>query len=93
MRSSRSGDTPFPAPTAVDIWVTSTYGIGEQVLEWELSSGDFSFVVMNEAATEGMAFEIIVGARVPLIKSVGVSLLVGGGVALALGTILLAIAL
>jgi len=91
-RTNETGEAP-PAPPTVDIWVTSAYGVGEQVIEWEISSGDFSFVVMNEAATEGMEFEVVVGARVPLIKSVGVSLLVGGGVALALGTILLAIAL
>jgi len=91
-RTNETGEAPL-VPTTVDIWVTSAYGVGEQVIEWEISSGDLSFVVMNEAATEGMEFEVVVGARVPLIKSVGVSLLVGGGVALALGTILLAIAL
>ena len=91
-KASESEQAPA-APTTVDIWMISTYGTGEQVLDWEVRSGDVSFVVMNERATEGMAFEASVGARVPLVKPLGVGLLIGGGVTLALGTILLAIAL
>lgn len=91
-RTSTTGEIPL-SPTAVDIWVTSTHGVGEQVLEWEIVSGDFSFVVMNEAATDELLFEIVVGARVPLVRPISVSLLVGGGLVLSLGTILLALAL
>lgn len=48
---------------------------------------------MNEDASDGLAFETVVGARVPLIGPVSIGLLVGGAVILAIGTILLAIAL
>ena len=71
----------------------STAGIGAQELEWELEEGAVSFVVMNEDASDGLAIDAVAGVRVPLIGPVGVGLLIGGGVALAIGTILLALAL
>ena len=84
---------PLALPDEQPFWVQSTSGMGLQQLEWELAEGDVSFVVMNDDASDGMAIEVVVGVRVPLIKPVGVGLLVGGGVALALSTLLLAIAL
>ena len=86
-------DAPAVAPTTIDIWTDSTWGTGEQILDWEVRSGDDSFVVMNETGSEGMSFEASVGARVPFLRPIGVGLLIGGGITLALGTVLLAIAL
>ena len=91
-RTSSTGDVPAP-PTMVDLWMESTVGAGEQVLEWEIQSGDVSFVVMNEEPTDAMRFEVVVGARVPMLRAVAVGLLVGGGISLAVGTLLLAAAL
>ena len=48
---------------------------------------------MNEDASDGLAIEVVAGVRVPLIGPVGVGLLIGGGVTLALGIILFALAL
>jgi len=91
-RTSEDGVIPA-SPTTVDLWSSSTHGTGEQVLEWEIESGDYALVVMNETGSEPMAFEATVGVRVPLVRPIGVGLLIGGGITLALGTILLAIAL
>ncbi len=87
-----SGEVPG-APSEQPFWISSTYGPGLQTLEWEIETGDVSFVVMNTDATDGISFEAVVGARIPLIRPVGTGLLIGGGVALAVGTILLALAL
>lgn len=81
------------SPSEQPFWISSTYGPGVQALEWEIETGDVSFVVMNTDAADGISFEAVVGARIPLIRPVGTGLLVGGAVALAVGTILLALAL
>jgi len=91
-RVDASEESPGP-PGEQAFWISSTVGPGAQVLEWEIETGDVSFVVMNADATDGISFEAVVGARIPLIRPVGTGLLIGGGVALAVGTLLLALAL
>ena len=88
-----ASDEPLSPPGEQEFWISSTAGIGLQQLEWELEEGDVSFVVMNEDASDGLAIEAVAGVRVPLIGPVGIGLLIGGGVALAIGTILFALAL
>jgi hypothetical protein len=80
-------------PSAQAFWTISMHGLGPQSLTWDLESGDYAFVLMNEDASPGVAAEAVVGARVPLIRPVSISLLIGGGVALFIGTVLLALAL
>ena len=82
-----------PPPAEQPFWTASAQGIGAQVLEWDLENANVSFVVMNEDASDGLAFTTSVGVRVPIIQPVGVALAIGGGALLAVGTILLAIAL
>ena len=91
-RVDASGEVPG-SPSEQPFWISSTHGPGLQALEWEIETGDVSFVVMNTDAADGISFEAVVGARIPLIRPVGTGLLIGGGVALAVGTILLALAL
>jgi hypothetical protein len=81
------------SPSEQPFWIDSTHGPGLQTIEWEIDAGDVSFVVMNEDASDGISFEAVVGARIPLIRPVGTGLLIGGGVALVVGTLLLALAL
>lgn len=91
-RMNAAGPSPAP-PGEQEFWISSTAGVGNQQLYWELEEGDFSFVIMNEDASDGIAVEAIVGVRVPIIGPVGVGLLISGGLTLAIATILLAIAL
>jgi hypothetical protein len=88
-----TSEQPLSPPAEQEFWTLSSTGIGFQELEWELEEGDVSFVIMNEDASDGLAFEAVVGARVPWIGPVSMGLIVGGAVTLAIGTILLAIAL
>lgn len=88
-----ASDEPLLPPREQEFWTSSATGMGLQQLEWELEEGDVSFVVMNEDASDGLAFEAVAGVRIPLIGPVGVGLLIAGGVALAIGTILFALAL
>ncbi len=91
-RVDASGELPGP-PGEQPFWINATSGAGQQTLEWELEPGNVSFVVMNEDAGDGLSFEAVVGARVPLIRPVATGLLIGGGVTLAVGVLLLALAL
>ena len=88
-----TSEQPLSPPGEQEFWTLSSTGIGFQELEWELEEGDVSFVIMNEDASDGLAFETVVGARVPLIGPVSMGLMIGGAVILALGTIFLVIAL
>ena len=80
-------------PSAQAFWTISAHGVGRQSLTWDLESGDYAFVLMNEDASSDVAVEAVVGARVPLIRPISISLLIGGGVTLFIGTVLLALAL
>jgi len=91
-RIDASGDAPG-APGEQPFWIDSAYGPGKQTLQWEIESGDVSFVVMNEDAADGISFEAEVGARIPVIRPVATGLLIGGAVSLVFGTLLLVIAL
>jgi len=91
-RVEASGEAP-ESPDDQPFWIDSSCGPGLQTIEWEIETGDVSFVVMNEDAADGISFETVVGARIPLIHPVGMGLLLGGGAALAVATILLALAL
>ena len=84
---------PLLLPAEQPFWFQSTTGTGMQELEWELTEGDVSLVVMNADASDGMAIETVVGVRIPVLKPVGIGLLVGGGAALALSVLLLTVVL
>ena len=87
-----SGELPG-APADQPFWVVSSTGIGPQRVTWDIEEGTYSIVVMNADASDGVSFEARVGARVPLLKPVGIGLLVGGSVATALGVLLVTLAL
>jgi hypothetical protein len=87
------GELAPQTPSLQAFWKTSAQGVGAQTLTWDMESGDYSIILMNEDASPGVAVAAIVGARVPLIRPVSMSLLIGGGIVLALGTALLAAAL
>lgn len=79
------GGAPSAPPTAVSFWDTFVTGSGTQVLEWEPVSGSFWIVVMNADGSPGVDLNMKVGARVPILDTVGNALIVGGLVALAVG--------
>ena len=88
-----SADRELPGrPADQPFWISSTSGAGPQELIWEIEDGTYSIVVMNDDASDGLSFETRIGARVPLLKPIGTGLLVGGSVAVALGALLVALA-
>jgi len=80
-------------PTAQAFWTASAHGIGPQTFTWDVESGDYAVVLMNEDASSGVQVETVVGTRVPVIRPVGTSLLIAGGIVLVFGTLMIGLAL
>ena len=77
-----AGSSRLGAPADQDFWVASTL---EEVLNWDLESGRWSVVVMNQDGTAGIDSSVTVGARVPFLQPIGAVLLVVGLIGLAGG--------
>ena len=82
--ASRPGTRAPGAPTAQDIWVAQ----GTRALTWDVHSGDWSVVVMNEDGSRGVAAGVSAGAKVPYLSTLGFVAL-GLGVAFIIATAML----
>jgi hypothetical protein len=79
-----SAGTSAPAePGSQEFWAASAEGAGTQTLEWEVSKGEWSFVVLNADGSRGVEADLSVGAKVPFIFWLGVGLVAGGAFLLA----------
>jgi hypothetical protein len=86
------GNRSVQAPTSQAFWVASAAGPGRQQLTWKPSSGRWAAVVMNADAGRGIDVDVRVGARIGAVPwiaagigTVGLLLLLGGGVLLFVG--------
>ena len=86
-----AGRAPAQAPTALGIWDVSRAGTGTQELSWTARSGDWAFVLMNADGSADVRAQVSVGAELPWLETIGVSVLIGGLVLLAGGVLLVAI--
>lgn len=85
-----AGDTRPAAPADQGIWVASTHGPGTQTLNWDVEGGEWSVVVMNADASQGVDAGVSAGARIGFLEPLGWSLLGGGVLMLAGAAVLLA---
>lgn len=82
------------APTSQAFWIASAHGAGTQTLEWAIESGTYSFLLMNEDGSRGLDLEALIGIAVPsVLWGIGVGLLIGGLVAVALAVLMIYLAL
>jgi hypothetical protein len=88
-----AGSEPTVLPGDTDIWVASASGTGQQVLEWELESGDWTVVVMNADGSRDIAVDASAGATFPALGWVVLGMLVVGGALLAVAVVVLVLAL
>lgn len=72
------GNAPPEPPTEKDIWTTSTVGSGTQELRWGLEEGRYSLALMNHDGSRGIDVDGKIGVKVPMIKGIGIGLVVGG---------------
>ena len=81
-----AGGAPSTAPGAQTFWAATSTGTDtQQVLTWPTQPGDWSIVMMNADGSGRVNAEISVGATVPILHSIAIGLLIGGGVLFLLG--------
>jgi hypothetical protein len=86
------GTSEPEAPTTQAFWLESVSGPGDQTLEWELESGSWSFVLMNDDGSAGVDISVIAGVKIPWLHSTAVGLLAAGVVGLVLGIVMIVLA-
>jgi hypothetical protein len=81
-----SGSVAPPAPAAQSFWVVSATGTDQQNLQWDISPGSYSLVIMNADGSPKVDTKLSLGIKIPeIIHSIGLGLLVGGIVLLIVG--------
>ncbi len=89
----RAGEVPPAPPTDQGIWVASASGPGRQTVTWDVEGGEWAVVVMNADTRPGVSADVSVGIRTGLLLPIGLGLVFGGLVALAVGATLMVAAL
>ncbi|MFC2027385.1 hypothetical protein ACFLU3_01725 [Chloroflexota bacterium] len=82
---------PTP-PIGQTFWTQSVYGSGVQTLEWELETGTWVFVIMNEDGSADIDANTEIGAKVPWLFDIGMVLLICGMVGLIIGALVIFLA-
>jgi len=72
------GNSSPTAPTSETFWIESVSGTGIQTLEWELETGTYSLVLMNEDGSGSVDVDVSVGVKASWIFWVGIGFVVGG---------------
>ena len=87
-----AGGAPSVPPTQAGIWEASVSGPGAQTLQWRPAEGNWTLVVMQADGGKGVAVRAQAGATVPSLPWFAGSLLIVGVVLLAVGALLVALA-
>ena len=82
------GSTPAN-PLSQTFWVSSAHGAGTQTLEWIPQTGTYWIILMNEDASAGLDHNISLAARIPILSTIGLGLLLGGILGLVVGSVIL----
>jgi hypothetical protein len=83
------GGAPSQAPATETFWEASVTGSGTQTLEWEPEVGSFWFVVMNADGSSGVEVDMQMGAKIPLLRSIGNMMFTGGVISLVVGSLII----
>ncbi len=83
------GERELPAPADQPLWTARAAGTGEQTLELRLDDPDFRVVVMNADASPEVDVRVSFGVKVPVLRRLGIGLLIGGVLAILVGVALL----
>lgn len=86
------GDSEPVAPTSETFWVESVHGAGTQTLEWEVETGSYSLVLMNDDGSAGVDVSVVLGVKIPIVAGIGTGLLIAGTVVLIIGIVMVYLA-
>jgi hypothetical protein len=83
------GDAVPAPPISETFWVESAHGTGTHTMRWDLETGNWVLVVMNEDGSLGVDVDVVLGVKVPLVFGMGLGLLIGGIVALIIAVLMI----
>ena len=83
------GRAPAGPPGAQSFWVAESSGTGQQVVDWDAESGDWTVAVMNAGATRVVSVDADIGAKVGWLIWVGIGFAIFGLAVTAAGVILI----
>ena len=86
------GDSEPAAPTSETFWIESAHGAGTQTLQWEVETGSYSLVVMNDDGSAGVDVSVALGVKIPMVAGIGTGLLIAGPVVLIIGIMMVYLA-
>jgi hypothetical protein len=86
-----AGAAPAVPPGQAGIWAVRAAGPGTQTLSWPVTSGNWTFVVMNANGSAPVSATVNVAATVPVLTWAAVGLLIAGMVMLLAGALLIAV--
>jgi hypothetical protein len=78
-----------PPPDTQELWVARVQGARPEPLVWDVADGRWSIVAMNADGSRGVALDAELGARIEILRWLGLGMLVGGAVLLAVGVVLI----
>jgi hypothetical protein len=87
---SHPGGAPATDPAAQTFWSASDAGTGPRTLNWPVSSGDWTIVVMNADGSAGVEANVSAGATFPIMDDIAVGAFVAGGLLLLAGLAMIA---
>jgi len=79
-------------PGEQKFWVASAHGQGTQTLDWPVADGQWTIVAMNSDGSEGVHSVVSAGATIPALGWIPFGLLAVGAVMLAVGVLLIVLA-
>jgi hypothetical protein len=81
-----NGSSSVAAPATRNFWDASATGTGSQTLTWDVTSGNYTFVLMNADGSSHVDARVSLGIKLPMIvHSIGIGLLVVGIVVILIG--------
>jgi hypothetical protein len=86
------GDAPAGPPGSETFWAATASGSGEQTLTWEPERGDWSLLVMNADASQGVEADVSVGAEAGFLGWAAAGLLIAGFLLLGVAGLLIFLA-
>ena len=88
-----AGGPPATPPSGVRFWAAHTVGQGTRTVRWDVTDGDWAFVLMNADGSAPVSAQVAAGATLPVLGWGAVTLLVLAGAFLVAGLLLVLLAL
>jgi hypothetical protein len=85
------GSEPPGPPGEQTFWAASASGADMQRATWEAESGNWTIVVMNSDASQGVAADVSAGAEANFLLWLAIGLLIAGALLLAGGVVLIVV--